>query len=59
MDRVDSADLHIAYMTGRRDRIWPEARNASVVMDLSRYWPESRGTTTGQLVAMHLEAESP
>lgn len=41
MDRVDNADLHIAYMTGRMDRDWPE----------------SRGTTAQQLTAMHLEAE--
>jgi hypothetical protein len=38
----DEVDLTLAYMVGRGDRSWPE----------------SRGTTTGQLVAMHLEAEA-
>lgn len=41
LDRRDNADLHIAYMMGRCDR----------------QWPQSRGTTTSQLVAMHLAAE--
>ena len=55
--REASAARLLAYRRAMRkhaDQTW-----RLIGRDINRdAWPESRGTTSGQLIAMHLEAES-